>query len=295
MNETILVVDDDASTLTLLNEFLTGIGYSTFIAIDGEQALKIIETISPDLVLMDAMMPNMDGFDATKQLKRRIDTTDVPVIFMTGLRETHYLLKGLESGGVDYVSKPLNLEALAARIQVHLTNAQHSKSAKLALDESHQSMIYLSKTGELIWINSLAQSVLNQLGLNEPWEHSHLKKDIVLWLSDNPLKGEEKHFHVDDQTLTVKFLGEQYTQEYLFSLSIDQTKAGKAALQNAFALTARESEILLWIAQGKSNAEVALILDLSPRTVNKHLESVYRKLGVDNRTSAATLCFKYLH
>lgn len=121
---TILIVDDTPESLAFMNEALAGAGYTVLVAMDGEQALNIARLMTPDLILMDGVMPRMDGFETCRALKASPDSEDVPVIFLTGLSDSSDVLKGLEAGGVDYLTKPVNLDEMLARVQVHLSTAK---------------------------------------------------------------------------------------------------------------------------------------------------------------------------
>ncbi|MFQ3172711.1 MAG: DNA-binding response OmpR family regulator, partial [Oleispira sp.] len=94
----VLVVDDSADALGMLNESLANDGYTVFVAMDGIQALAVASRMAPDIVLMDAIMPNMDGFETCKALKDNSELNEVPVIFMTGLTESENVIKGFEAG-----------------------------------------------------------------------------------------------------------------------------------------------------------------------------------------------------
>ena len=93
---------------------------------DGLEAISVCRKNKYDLILMDLSMPNMDGFEACRELKKNPELVDVPVIFMTGLSDSEHVVKGLESGGIDYVNKPINLDELLARIKVHLNNSRQA-------------------------------------------------------------------------------------------------------------------------------------------------------------------------
>ena len=94
----VLVADDSAEALSMLNDALISEGYTIFVAMDGVQAISIANRMPPDIVIMDAVMPNMDGFEACRQLKKNNELSDIPVIFMTGLSDTEHVVKGLEAG-----------------------------------------------------------------------------------------------------------------------------------------------------------------------------------------------------
>ena len=132
--DTILVIDDTPETLGFLTDTLDDAGFTVLIATDGESALALVDQITPDLVLMDALMPGMDGFETCRRLKNEKLLSHVPVVFMTGLSETEHVVQGLAAGGVDYVTKPIIVEELLARIRVHLTNARIAHGTRVALD-----------------------------------------------------------------------------------------------------------------------------------------------------------------
>jgi DNA-binding NtrC family response regulator len=117
---TILVVDDKPENIRLLFETLQGAGYRTLAAVNGERAVRQASLAKPDLILLDVMMPGMDGFSACRKLKSEPSTKNIPVIFMTALSETVNKLRGFEAGGVDYLTKPLQHEEVLARINAHL-------------------------------------------------------------------------------------------------------------------------------------------------------------------------------
>src|SRR3954451_6893120 len=156
-----LVVDDSPETLRLLTDALDGAGMTVMGALDGAAAMRIVEQITPDIVLLDAVMPGMDGFETCRRLKRDPGLGDVPVIFMTGLSETEHIVRGLEAGGVDYVTKPIVIEEMLARIRVHLANARLTQSARTALDVSGRFLLAVSGRGNVLWATPQAQKLLN--------------------------------------------------------------------------------------------------------------------------------------
>src|ERR1700751_5504298 len=155
-----LVVDDSPETLRLLTDALDGAGMTVMVALDGASAMRIVDQITPDIVLLDAVMPGMDGFETCKRLKRDAGLGNVPIIFMTGLAETEHIVRGLEAGGVDYVTKPIVIEEMLARIRVHLANARLTQSARAALDVSGRYLLAVSRQGKISWATPQAQRLL---------------------------------------------------------------------------------------------------------------------------------------
>lgn len=204
----VLIVDDVPDNLALLSSALEQAGYMVLVALDGRSALERIQRLKPEIVLLDAMMPGLDGFETCRLMKAEASFEDVPVVFMTALTESEHVLEGFAAGGVDYVTKPIHPEQVVARVGAHLKTARSLRAARQA-----------------------------------PPASAPLRDDKQL------------------QTL----------------------------LCERFQLTGREVEVLHWVACGKTNRDIGDILGLSPRTVNKHLEHVYVKLGVETRTAAAAV------
>ncbi|MCO5121994.1 MAG: DNA-binding response regulator [Burkholderiaceae bacterium] len=193
--ETVLLVDDAPDELRMLADALEDAGYTTLVATDGESAIARIARITPDVVLLDARMPGIDGFETCRRLRAIDAMAAVPIIFMTGLHETERIVEGLDAGGNDYLVKPVVPSVLVARIRAHLRAARLSAPSAPAAPPP-------------------------------------------------------------------------------------------AALARLSGLTPREIDVIEWVAKGKTNRDIAEILDMSPRTVNKHLEHIYAKLGVETRTAA---------
>ena len=116
----ILVVDDTPNNIRLLFDLLRGVGFNVSVVKSGELALEKIPLIQPDLILLDVMMPGIDGFETCRRLKADESTKNIPVIFMTVLSDVESKVKGLQMGAVDYITKPIQLEEVLARVNVHL-------------------------------------------------------------------------------------------------------------------------------------------------------------------------------
>ena len=288
----VMVVDDAMDSVRMINDALEDAGMTVLVALEGSQALTISRNITPDIVLMDAIMPNMDGFETCRQLKQNPNFIDTPIIFMTGLSDTEHVVMGLNSGGVDYVTKPINTTELLARMQVHLTNARMARSARAALDTAGQNLFAVDREGEILWATP---QVHQRLKAGDEHHRSQFRQRLTEWLGRAPEKGHSLVLDFLPEPHSVEFLTLVDNREYLLRLhEVQQPSVAASALRDRFGLTGRESDVLLWIANGKTNREIGQILDVSPRTVNKHLEQVFRKLGVENRTSAAAAAIKCL-
>lgn len=295
----VLLVDDSPDALGFLTDALEQSGFSVLIATSGTAALNIAERITPDIILLDAIMPNMDGFDTCRRLKASPAVTQVPVIFMTGLTETEHVVRALECGGVDYLTKPINIDELRARIRVHLTNARSAQSARVALDAAGRHLLAVRASGAIHWSTPQATRLVNAAtGRDDGLDF--VSRHIADWLGNRQTVEAARDMpltvsHGGKDMLQLAFLGTMGPDEHLFRLTSANDKSADQLLRQHFSLTLRESEVLLWIAKGKSNRDIGDILGLSSRTVNKHLEQIYVKLGVENRASAAVKAAHILH
>lgn len=210
--DVVLVVDDVPENLAVLCDALDEADYMVLVAYDGQSALERLTHLVPDIILLDAVMPGIDGFETCRRIKAHRAWRDVPVIFMTGLTESESVVRGFAAGGVDYVTKPIVPEEVMARVGTHLRNARLLRDALGGPTAGGQA------------ISALADAVPARM---RPQTH--------------------------------------------------------------YDLTSRERQVLDWLACGKTNRDIAQILEMSPRTVSKHLEHIFIKLGVETRSAAASL------
>ncbi|PTT92627.1 DNA-binding response regulator [Pelomonas sp. HMWF004] len=281
-HEIVLVVDDAPQSLGALCSELEAEGYIVLMAHDGESALQRLELVGPDAILMDAVMPGLGGFETCRLLKARPEWAHVPVIFMTGLAETEDILQGFAAGGVDYVVKPVRAAEVLARLAVHVRNARAVRLAREAVDLGGLGVLVLDNRGRLAWRSPQAQRWLAEAGLPDQGPQA------TAWL-----QGDEAECPLSDgRRLPARRLGDAGLGESLWLLGPPTGAMGAGAPAQRIALAAltpREKEVLGWVAKGKTNRDVAEILGMSPRTVNKHLEHVFEKLGVETRAAAAAL------
>lgn len=290
----VLIVDDQPDTLTMLTDALDLEGMATIHAASGQTALSIIAQAQPDIVLLDAMMPGMDGFETCQVLKTEMGLTDLPVIFMTGRNDSDHVVRALACGGVDFVSKPIVLSELFARMRVHLSNSRKTRSARDALDSVGRRLVAVHMVSGIVWATPQAQELLARIGLRAE-EGSALPWEIKQWLVETGgTEGNVRLFRRFDREVEFRIM-ERRTDETILLRIIDcAVGTGEQRLSAAFGISQREAEVLLWLTHGKSNKEIAEILQLSPRTVNKHLEQIFEKLGIENRTAAATMSVRVL-
>ncbi|WP_407304974.1 response regulator [Acinetobacter sp.] len=292
MLESILIVDDIPENLSLLHESLDQAGYQVLVATNGFSAIEIAHRSQPDMILLDGSMPEIDGFETCLQLKASPVTEHIPVIFMTGLTETEHILKGFQVGGVDYVTKPLNIDEVQARVKTHLLQARLMYQQKQMLDATGSAILSLNLKGEIIWQTPIVSELLKTHHV----ELKHFQQSLNVWLQDlirqpdqaHLLHGQYGHQHQQLQlNLLTKIEGERVFKHVLVQLKEQTQMPSAEEIANACpSLTPREAEVMHWVAMGKTNRDIAEILQLSPRTVNKHLEHVFEKLFVETRTAA---------
>jgi DNA-binding NarL/FixJ family response regulator len=292
--DVVLVVDDSPETLSMLNATLDQAGMTSLVALDGHQALSIARRMLPDMLLLDACMPDMDGFEVCRQLKGDPELKSIPVIFMTGLSDTESVVKGFEVGGIDYVTKPIKSSELIARMRVHLANSRLTLSAQTALDIAGQFVFAVNATGAIQWATPQVHQLLETACGDSDWLEAGLAACIRNGLQQSPLDGSGFILKAPQHNLRVMYLGASTPQEHLLRLLDNNTEKETTSLQSRLQLTAREAEVLLWMARGKTNREIGIILGTSPRTINKHSEKIYKKLDVDNRTAAAAKALQFL-
>ena len=148
---TVLVADDNPNNVQIIALLLRELKYKIIIAINGEAAVDLVDRARPDLILMDVMMPGMDGFEACEIIKIKPENENIPVIFLTALSEKVNIVKGFEVGGVDYITKPFNKEELISRIRTHL-------ELKFARDKMQQ------MTNHLVELNSIKDKMFSVIG-----------------------------------------------------------------------------------------------------------------------------------
>lgn len=286
---TVLVVDDAADSLSLITDLLEHKGVNTLVALGGQQALSIARNIRPDLILLDAIMPNMDGFETCSKLKELPGLAAVPVMFMTGLTDTENIVKGLGVGGVDYLTKPVNADELIARMKTHLNNAATTENAYQVMDALGHSAILVDSDANVLWASPQTRGVLALI----KWSDNREK--ISYWLAQKPRTNSRQAVKMDDgEFAEIRLIEKRTENRFSLRIVINSPSSSADKLQKTLEITQRESEVLYWLANGKSNKEIAEILKMGVRTVDKHLEQMFPKLGVENRTSAAGMAIRIL-
>ena len=302
----VLIVDDIPDNLAVLHDALDESGYTVLVATDGASAIARAAQALPDIVLLDALMPGMDGFEVARRLKADEATAPIPIVFMTALTDTEHVLAAFAAGGVDYVSKPVRPREVVARIAAHLQSARHASQARNALDAfGHASIALRPADGRVLWQTPLARDLMKRhfgagaaaapisgagSGVAAPL---HAPAGLCDWVRERvagasaPEGADTWTCVTGTQRLHCSLHPASAEDEWLLVLTESNNGAAIEALSLQFRLTAREAEVLYWVAQGKTNRDIGDILGTRPKTITKHLEHVLEKLGVETRTAAA--------
>ncbi|WP_298833728.1 response regulator transcription factor [uncultured Piscinibacter sp.] len=287
--DVVLLVDDAPQSLGALCRELEAEGYTVLVAPDGESALQRLELVVPDAILLDALMPGMDGFETCRRIKAQPAWAHIPVIFMTGLAETEHIVAGFAAGSVDYVVKPVRAQEVLARLATHLRNARVARLAREAVDVGGLGVLVVDARSRPAWCSPQAQRWLAEFFATAD------DTPCIEWLMAGATQaGEIERAAPDGRLLAARRLGEVGLGETMWLLRVHEPGESAPSRLATAALTPRETEVLSWIAKGKTNRDVAEILGMSPRTVNKHLEHVFEKLGVETRAAAAALASREL-
>ena len=185
---------------------------------------------------------------------------------------------------------------MLARIRVHLTNARLAHSARAALDATGRHLLAVNEVGKLLWATPQTHKLLADWAGGDAAETFTLPEASLAWLArivgESPEATSKPLFR--EERVTLSYLARLGPGEILLRLTFDEPSAKPAELRKELGLTGRESEVLSWLSMGKTNRDIAQILGLSPRTIDKHLEQIYAKLGVENRTAAAALAARIM-
>ncbi|WP_438480277.1 response regulator [Oleiharenicola lentus] len=290
---TVLVVDDTPANLGVVLELLGSTGMRVLVAESGTRALELLVKQPVDLVLLDVMMPGLDGFATCAEIRKHTAWADIPIIFMTAVDDPAQKVRALETGAVDYINKPVHPPEVLARVRTHLDlraarrdlkqqNERLEAEIAVRLDAEEQlaqsldrALLVADDSGRLVFHTRRAANLLHKhLPQHKPGRLPPEFASAERYVSKVGALLLHRFTEKSDEKLTVLYLVEEHAP------------AGPAELVQ-LGLTPRQSEVLYWIAQGKTNAEIAIILGTSPRTIDKHVEQLLERLGVENRLAAA--------
>lgn len=296
--ETVLVIDDQPESLRMLTAMLETADLTVLIATSGLGALDVLQHVRPDLILMDAVMPGIDGFETTARIKRDPALAPIPVIFMTGLTEPEHVIEAFEVGGIDYVRKPIQWQELLARVRAHMAQSRAVHASVTSLDATGRMMMATDGDGRLLWCTPLAERAIERA--SPGWNRADavlpnvLRAGVRRLLSQESVSGTSIRIEQPEMAIELVVVDTLHSDEVLIQFTELDPKRDVLRLQSGLGVTQREAEVLLWVSYGKSNSDISDVLRISPRTVQKHLEHIYEKIGVETRSSAAAVAIKII-
>jgi DNA-binding response OmpR family regulator len=297
---TLLIVDDTPDNIAVLFDYLQEQGFRVLVCESGQSALDTLDVEEPDLILLDVMMPGLDGLATCRRIKQLPAGRDVPVFFMTALDDPIDRVRGLEAGAIDYLTKPVYPEEVLRRVRAHLEIRQLQKSlqeqndrldaalqrsirAERALEDTlNQALLVVRrKDHAVVFSTQKAQRLIKRLGT---------PADLIAAMDHGAATLATR----DGSTLTLRHRENPADQDTLLVFLDELPTAPSPADLKPLGLTPRETEILFWIAQGKTSPEIAIILGMQICTVKKHVENLLPKLGVETRLAAALKAMEVL-
>jgi len=181
----ILIVEDNPNNLELLENYLSDSGYEVFIATNGKIALQRLNYVNPDLILLDVLMPEINGFEVCEKIKSSKKTKDIPIIFMTALTSKEDKVKGFKLGAVDYIGKPIQKEELLARVKTHLKIYKYQEHLEKEVKNRTEELT--KKNLELILLKEDLENINNTLDLKIKKETTLRKKQEQLLIQQSRL------------------------------------------------------------------------------------------------------------
>ena len=292
MND-ILIIDDTPENLTVLLRILTKHGYQVRPALSGEIALKTVQEDIPDLILLDIMMPEMDGFEVCSKLKSDSRTQNVPIIFISALGDTENKVRGFQAGGVDYISKPFHVAEVLARVKTHLAlrnmhlqllgEIEERKLAEKALQQAHDELEQrvADRTTELnLKTERLTETNIALRVLLEKREEDkeELEEKVMFNIEKLIFPYLEKLKMTSNNGSQEAFL--EIIQTNLDEITSSFAYNHKNYLAN---LTPTQVQIADLIKQGLTTKKIASLLKLSPFTIAFHRQEIRKRLSLTNK------------
>ncbi|MEA3230582.1 MAG: response regulator [Thermodesulfobacteriota bacterium] len=261
----IMIIDDSPDSLKLLSNILSEQGFQVRQALNGRVALGVIKQQPPDLIILDIRMPEMDGFEVCRQLKKDGMTCGVPIIFISGLGESDDKIRAFEVGGQDYITKPFEDAEVLARVKLHLELSR----MKQGLEELVQRRT--TKLGE-------SNTALKVLLEHRVSEREKFEENVVSHISSlvSPYLKQLKETDLSSRQKSLITVIESNLKEVTSQFS------GKLYAK-ALGLTRREMEIAALIKIGKTNMEISDLLNISEHAVSFHRQNLRKKLGLLGR------------
>ncbi|GAX42962.1 response regulator receiver sensor signal transduction histidine kinase [Tolypothrix sp. NIES-4075] len=275
LKNSILIVDDTPNNIRVLFDILHGAGFKVSVVKSGELALEKVSFIKPDLILLDVMMPGIDGFETCRRLKLDENTREIPIIFMTALSDVQNKVKGLQLGAVDYITKPIQVEEVIARVNVHLALRNMQLKLQNEVTQRSQAQAQLQQT-----LNELQQA---QTQLVQSEKMSSLGQLVagVAHEINNPVNfiyGNLSHAHIYTQDL-LKLI--QIYQQY-YPKSVPEIEAEVKAIDFTFLIQDLPKVLKSMQVGAERIREIVLSLRVFSRLDEAEMKEVNIHEGIDS-------------
>lgn len=288
----ILIVDDEEANLQLIGKILQNLDVDITLASSGKEALQLLESLVPDLIILDIIMPSMSGFDVCRKIKSRKPTSEVPIIFLSAKVDSEDIIKGFDIGARDYITKPFIKEELVARVEAQLniiTNEKKIKNLNNNLEEKVKERTKaLTKINEKLTDYNTALKVLMD---QRDEDRIDLEHQVMANAEELILPSIERLKQTNLKKQQKELLGicedniSKITSSFVSSMMDNGRVRG---------LTHRETTIANLIVQGKSSQEISTILNISESTINYHRNNIRKKVGIKNKSVNLQVYLKQL-
>ncbi|MGE0087340.1 MAG: response regulator [Desulfococcaceae bacterium] len=296
----ILLVDDNPENLSLLASLLQQHRYHAAIVKSGMNALKFVTSHKPELILMDVMMPDMDGFEVCLRLKSDPATCDIPVIFLSALADTAAITKGFEVGGQDYITKPFQREEVLARVRLHLQLRQMQSALQEARSELEKKVE--ERTAELLNVCINLKNRDRELAAKtKDLEEMNTALQVLMGNREEYRKQVERTLIFNMNSFVFPLLDRlresrmnSVQTSYLDDIILNLKEICSPFMCRMNAefqqLSPAEIRVVNLIRHGKSSKEIAHMMNLSQRTVENHRNSIRKKIGLQNKKISLRTC-----
>jgi len=301
----VLIVDDAPENLAALHDTLDESGYTVLAATSGAAALDQATRELPDLILLDATMPRMDGFETCRRLRAQQTTRNIPVIFMTGPVETGETAAAFDAGGNDYVTKPIRQNDMLTRVAALLPAARQSNQPRHAMDAfGNAALAVTPHNGRIVWQTPLARQWMQEYfalkGAGGATELRTMPLALAAWLAATAQARRQGHDYpplsvmrgVSRLEFTAADLSNN--EQWMIVLREESECAQVQVLMNLFRMTLREAEVLHWLSRGRSTHDIGRLLGATPQMVDSYVTQICGKLHVDTSGAAAALAMERL-
>ncbi len=278
---TVLIVDDDPFGIIQLQTLLKDSGYELMTASDGASALETVSRQLPDIILLDIVMPEMNGYETCRRLKDKENSEDIPIIFLSGLHSTEEKINAFEAGGVDYITKPFSEKEVLIRLRTHLTLHRLNKRLMHELEnrdeelQNTESKVQDANTTLKVLLSAIEEEK------KELAERVQFKAEKLILPKVREITEEEDAGKKEALIKAIEHAFQEITRPFV-----------PGGVELGKTLSPAELQIVNLIKQGKASKDISDICNISVSTISSHRKMIRKKLGITNRK---VNLYTYLH